>query len=79
MTLTERLYLLERISFTAGKNSELPTEGPDRGGYRDLLLNHLNRLTEKDLEGGFLEHVQVIRHTSAGYGAECMPWMATTS
>jgi hypothetical protein len=28
----------------------------------ETLLNHLNRFTQKDLEGGFLEHLQVIRH-----------------
>jgi hypothetical protein len=27
----------------------------------ETLLNHLGRFTEKDLEAGFLEHLEVIR------------------
>jgi Transposase DDE domain len=54
-------YLLERIGFTAERIHNCLAK--DRGVVdTETLLNHLSRFTEKDLEGGFLEHLQVIRH-----------------
>jgi hypothetical protein len=54
-------YLLERIGFAAERIQNCLAK--DRTVVdTETLLNHLNRFTEKDLEGGFLEHVQVIRH-----------------
>ena len=54
-------YLLERIGFTAERIQNCLAK--DRTVVdTETLLNHLNRFTEKDLEGGFLEHVEVIRH-----------------
>ena len=54
-------YLLERIGFIAERIQNCLAK--DRTVVdTETLLNHLNRFTEKDLEGGFLEHVEVIRH-----------------
>ena len=54
-------YLLERIAFTAEKIQSCLAE--DRTVVdTETLLKHLGRFTEKDLEAGFLEHLQVIRH-----------------
>ena len=54
-------YLLERIGFTAEKIQSCLAE--DRTVVdTETLLKHLGRFTEKDLEAGFLEHLQVIRH-----------------
>ena len=54
-------YLLERIGFTAEKvESRLRN---DRTVIDpESLLNHLDRFTEQDLEAGFLQHLEVIRH-----------------
>ena len=54
-------YLLERIGFTAEKvESRLRN---DRTVIDpESLLNHLDRFSEQDLEAGFLQHLEVIRH-----------------
>jgi hypothetical protein len=54
-------YLLERIGFTAEKIEKHLAR--DRTVIDpESLLNHLDRFTEQDLEAGFLQHVEVIRH-----------------
>jgi len=53
-------YLLERIGFTAEKIRDRLSKGRTMVDT-ETLLNHLGRFTEKDLEGGFKEHVHVIR------------------
>jgi hypothetical protein len=54
-------YLLERIGFTAEKIEKRLAR--DRTAIDpESLLNHLDRFTEQDLEAGFLQHVEVIRH-----------------
>ena len=54
-------YLLERIGFTAEKIHRCLAE--DRTVIDpESLLNPLGRFTEKDLEAGFLQHLEVIRH-----------------
>jgi hypothetical protein len=53
-------YLLERIGFTAERIQNCLEK--DRTVVDpETLLNHLHRFTEKDLESGFLEHLQVLR------------------
>ena len=59
--LLKDAYLMERIGFTAEKIAQ--RQAQDRGVIdTETLLNHLGRFTEADLEGGFLEHLKVIRH-----------------
>jgi len=59
--LLKDAYLLTRIGFTAEKIESRLAQG--RGVIdTETLLNHLGRFTEKDLEAGFLEHLEVIRH-----------------
>ncbi len=54
-------YLLTRIGFTAEKIESRLAQG--RGVIdTETLLNHLGRFTEKDLEAGFLQHLEGIRH-----------------
>ncbi len=54
-------YLLERIGFTAEKIESRLAQ--DRTVIdSESLLNHLDRFTEQDLEAGFLQHLEVIRH-----------------
>ena len=58
--LLKDAYLLERIGFTAEKIEKRRA----RDGTvidPESLLNHLGRFTEQDLEGGFLQHLEVIR------------------
>jgi hypothetical protein len=59
--LLKDAYLLTRIGFTAEKIASRLAQG--RGVIdTETLLNHLGRFTEKDVESGFLEHLEVIRH-----------------
>ena len=59
--LLKDAYLLERIGFTAEKiGGRLPNDRTVI--HTQSLLNHLGRFTEADLEAGFLQHVEVIRH-----------------
>lgn len=59
--LLKDAYLMERLGFTAEKIAERQQQ--DRGVIdTETLLNHFSRFTEADLEGGFLQHVEVIRH-----------------
>ena len=54
-------YLLERIGFTAEKIESRVSK--DRTAIDpETLSNHLGRFTEQDLEAGFLQHLEVIRH-----------------
>src|SRR2546430_358937 len=59
--LVKDSYLLERIGFTAEKIESRLAQ--DRTVIdSESLLNHLDRFTEQDLEAGFLQHLEVIRH-----------------
>lgn len=58
--LLKDAYLLERIGFNAEKiqrrlRSDRTVIDPES------LLNHLSRFQEKDLEAGFLQHLEIIR------------------
>ena len=54
-------YLLERIGFTAEKIESRVSQ--DRTVIDpETLLNHLGRFTEQDIEAGFLQHLEIIRH-----------------
>jgi DDE family transposase len=58
--LLKDAYLLERIGFTAEKvESRLAKDRPVIDP--ESLSNHLARFTERDLEAGFLQHLEVIR------------------
>jgi hypothetical protein len=59
--LLKDAYLLERIGFTAEKIEKHLAR--DRTVIDpESLSNHLARFTEPDLEAGFLQHLEVIRH-----------------
>ena len=59
--LLKDAYLLERIGFTAEKIERRLAQ--DRTVIDpESLLNHLGRFTEADLEAGFVQHLEVIRH-----------------
>lgn len=59
--LLKDAYLLERIGFTAEKIERRLAQ--DRTVIDpESLLNHLGRFTEPDLEAGFVQYLQVIRH-----------------
>jgi hypothetical protein len=59
--LLKDAYLLERIGFNAEKiqrrlRSDRTVIDPES------LLNHLSRFQEQDIETGFVQHLQIIRH-----------------
>jgi hypothetical protein len=58
--LLKDAYLMERIGFTAEK-VESRLRNDKTVIDPESLLNHLARFSEKDLEGGFLRHIQVLR------------------
>ena len=59
--LLKDTYLLERIGFTAERIERRLAQ--DRTVIDpESLLNHLGRFTEADLEAGFVQHLEVIRH-----------------
>ena len=75
--LLKDAYLLERIGFTAEKiqcrlRKDQTVIDPES------LLNHLGRFNERDVEAGFLQHMEVIRH-KRWLRQACMRWMDTTS
>src|SRR5712691_4451782 len=59
--LLKDAYLLERIGFTAERIAGR-VEKDQTVIDPESLLNHLRRFTEQDLEAGFLQHLEVIRH-----------------
>src|SRR5712691_181426 len=75
--LLKDAYLLERIGFTAERIAGR-VEKDQTVIDPESLLNHLRRFTEQDLEAGFLQHLEVIRH-KRWLRAGCMRWMDMTS